>query len=156
MWQLWALSLVLLQEQKTHCVNDIAWTEQKGLCSISCFTCLYLGLDRMSTESLNQLVLGEVIEGSFCSRSLRSPLTWTGSFPALRLGGWRWMSPMEVSGWRGESSWFPVGKEVLKSFCVRGVFCLPRPGSPFPVSLSGCSSSSLSGPPDSHLHEKTS
>lgn len=48
-------------------------------------------------------------------------------------------------------------KDVLKSFCARGVFCLCRPGSPFPVSLSGCSpSSSFSGPPDSHLHEKTS
>lgn len=54
-------------------MNDIALAEQKGLYSVSCFTCLYLGVDRTSTESLDQLVLREVVEGSCWQQELEVP-----------------------------------------------------------------------------------
>lgn len=54
-------------------MNGIALTEQRELCSISRFTCFYLRLERMSTASLHQLVLREVIEGSSWQQELKVP-----------------------------------------------------------------------------------
>ena len=68
-------------------MNDIALTEQRGLCSISCFTCLYLGLDKASTESLRQLVLGEVIEGSSWQQEFEVP-SYPGRVLSSAPAGW--------------------------------------------------------------------
>lgn len=110
MCQLWALYLVLLEEQRKHWVDDIAQTEQKGLCSISCFTCLYLGLDRISYESLHQLVLKEIIEGSSWQQEFELP-----SHPGSVLS-----SPAGI----GCHQWKCLGEENRAAGPLGGRLCL--------------------------------
>lgn len=85
----------LTRSQEVLC--ECNCSEWRGLCSILCFTCFFLGLEGTSTEPVHQLVLGEVIEGSFWQQVFKAVIVpWQGPFQCSG-SGWRWRLPMEVS-----------------------------------------------------------